>query len=138
MTGQEITTAVKSLELPHNSYVVFGSCPMALAGIRESSDIDMLVTPEVFAKLEAQGWKKRYKGPGDEPVVKGDFEAHAHWTFGPHDITLEQLLADATIADGVPFASLQEVRLWKEASGRPKDLVDVKLIDEYLAVVSKV
>jgi hypothetical protein len=36
------------------------------------------------------------------------------------------------VIDGIPFASLEEVRKWKIASGRPKDIADIKLIDEYL------
>jgi hypothetical protein len=45
MTGQDIINKVKPLNLPKGQYVVFGSCPMALAGLREAGDIDMLVTP---------------------------------------------------------------------------------------------
>lgn len=41
MTGQEIIAKVKKLKLPKNSYVVFGSGPLAAAGIREADDIDM-------------------------------------------------------------------------------------------------
>lgn len=133
MTGQEITTAVQTLNFPAGSYIVFGSCPMALAGIRESSDIDMLVTPELFADLEKQGWKKLHKAPGDEPLVSGDFEVHARWDFSSHQPSLSQLLATATVVDGVPFTALEEVKKWKQSSGRPKDLVDIGLIDSYLA-----
>jgi hypothetical protein len=43
------------------------------------------------------------------------------------------LLKTANYIDGIPFASLQEVRKWKESSGRPKDIKDLDLIDKYLA-----
>src|SRR5215216_4531838 len=65
MTSQEIIEKVNGLQLPIDEFVVFGSCPMALAGIRESNDIDMAVTPKLFADLEKQGWKKLFKAPGD-------------------------------------------------------------------------
>jgi len=132
MTGQDIIRKTKELNLPKGSYIVFGSCPMAVARIRESSDIDMLVTDEVFESLATSGWKIVIKGPRDNPLALGDFEAHNNWNFSSYSPTLEQLLSTATVVEGVPFASLEEVRKWKAASGRPKDLVDIKLIDKYL------
>jgi hypothetical protein len=138
MTAQEIIAKVKELNWPEGSYVVFGSCPMALAGIREANDIDFLVSKELFAELKTQGWKQIYKTPNDQPLTKDSFEArgvlevHDNWNFSLYNPTLEHLLASATLADGVSFAALKEVRKWKAAAGRPKDLKDVELIDEYL------
>lgn len=132
MTGQEIIKAVKAQDFPAGSYIVFGSCPMALAEIRQSSDIDMLVTPELYQELAQKGWKKIVKAPGDEPLTSGDFEAHTNWSFSSYQPTLDHLLNTATVVDGVPFASLEEVRKWKQSSGRPKDLTDIELIDDYL------
>lgn len=131
MTKDEIVSKVKELKLPENSYIVFGSGPMAIAGIREAKDIDLLVSKEVFADLEKAGWRVVYKGPKDEPVVYGIFEAHYNWDFSPYSPTLKHLLAAATIVDGIPFASLEEVRKWKAVSG-PKHLPDIELIDAYL------
>lgn len=132
MTKQEIIAKVKGLKLPEDSYVVFGSCPMALAGIRESNDIDMLVTKEVFTSLGMAGWTLANKGKRDNPLVYDVFEAHKSWNFSSYSPTLKHLLASATVVDKVPFASLKEVRTWKAASGRPKDFADIKLIDKYL------
>lgn len=132
MTGQEIIQAVKDQDFPAGSYIVFGSCPMALAEIRQSSDVDMLVTPELYEILAQRGWQKIVKAPGDEPLTHGDFEAHDSWNFSSYQPTLDQLLRTATIVDDVPFASLQEVKKWKQSSGRPKDITDIKLIDEFL------
>lgn len=132
MTGQEIITKVKELRLPEESYIVFGSCPMALAGIRESSDIDMLVSDDVFEALRKQGWRILNKGGNDKPLTQEEFEAHKSWNFSSYQPTLEQLLETATIIEDIPFASLEEVRKWKASSGRPKDLEDIRLIDDYL------
>ncbi len=133
MTDNDIINKVKELGLPHDSYVVFGSCPMALAGIRESSDIDMLVSEEVFAGLQKSGWKILDKGGKDKPLVNGNFEAHKSWEFSHYNPSLSHLLETADIVDDVPFASLDEVRKWKAASARPKDIKDIELIDKHLA-----
>ena len=132
MTGKEIIEKVKALNLPPTSYVVDGSCPMAIAGLRESNDIDLLVSKELFEQLKERGWREHEKGPNDKPLVHDVFEAHSQWDFSPYIFTLPQLQATATIVDGIPFASLQEVRNWKAATARPKDNKDIELIDAYL------
>ena len=136
MTGPEIVTKVQQLRWPEGSYVVFGSCPMALAGIREAQDIDFLVSPELFQRLIEEGWAERDKGPTDKPRVYEDFEAHQNWGFSHYAPTLTQLLSTATVVNNVAFASLEEVRKWKASGNRPKDKADVKLIDSYLKKTS--
>ena len=131
MKSQEIIANVKALSLPKGSYAVFGSCPLALAGIREANDIDLLVSEKVFAELKKAGWQEIDKGKNDKPLVQGIFEAHKNWAFSSYSPTLRDLLADATIADGIPFASLTKDLKWKSASGRSKDLADVELVNQY-------
>ncbi len=132
MTGEQVIAKVKSLNLQPGTFIVFGSGPLAVAGIRGVRDIDMVVSESVAAQLEAAGWKRIDKGPNDTPLAHDVFEAHTgQWNFSPHTPTLEQLLEGATIVDGVPFASLEEVRGWKTASGGPKHLKDVAAIDDH-------
>lgn len=138
MTGQEIIEKVKSLNLPEGQFVVFGACPLAVAGLRETGDIDMVVSSSVLEELKKRGWKQITKGEDDKPYTHDIFEAHDKWGFGVYPRTLEQLLATADVVDGIPFASLQEVRAWKAASGRPKDLGDIKLIDNHLEAKASV
>lgn len=132
MTGEEIIVKVRALNLPSDSYVVFGSCPLALAGIREAQDIDLLVSEKLFAELKRAGWKELEKSPDDKPLTNDVFEAHPNWNFSSYRPTLKQLLESADMVERVPFASLTEVRKWKVASGRPKDDIDVELIDKHL------
>ncbi len=132
MTREEIVRKVKELNFSKGSYIVFGSCPLAAVGIREANDIDLLVSEELFEKLKETGWKERVKSTHDNPLVFDVFEAHSNWNFSPYSPTLTHLLSSAMIIDSVPFASLEEVRKWKAASGGPKHLTDVKLIDTYL------
>jgi len=133
MDKDEIIKQVKTLGFTRGSYIVFGSCPMAIVGIRESSDIDLLVSHELFDDLKSLGWQQIEKSPNDRPLVKDDFEAHKNWDFSSYKPTLQHLLKSADIIDGIPFASLNEVLRWKTASGRPKDITDIKLINKYLA-----
>ena len=135
MTKEEIITKVKTLNLPKGSYIVFGSCPMAVLGIREANDIDLLVSQEIYEKLKKDGWEEIDKGPNDKPLIRDVFEAHNNWNFSSYNPTLEDLLTSAIEVDGVTFASLEDVRKWKVASGRPKDVNDIKMIDNYFDII---
>lgn len=117
--------------------MVFGSCPLAAAGIREAGDIDLYVTAEVLDGFRDQGWHQIDKGPEDKPYTKGAFEAHATWAFSPYSPSLKQLLKTAHTIDGVSFASLEEVRKWKVASGGPKHSADVRRIDRHMSLHGK-
>jgi hypothetical protein len=132
MTKDEIIAKVKVLNLPKDSYVVFGSGPMAVVGLREAKDIDMLVSTDVLLALKKSGWQTLDKGPKDQPAVFDVFEAHDNWDFSSYNPTLVQLLATATIVEGIPFASLLEVKKWKAAASTPKNQADIALIDAYL------
>jgi hypothetical protein len=131
VTGQEIIAKVKTLGWPDGSYIVFGSGPMALAGLRESEDIDFLVSSALLKQLAEQGWEQIEKNANDKPFVRDVFEAHDNWNFTSYNPSLAELLERATVVQDIAFASLEDVRKWKEAGKRPKDLKDIELIDDY-------
>ena len=58
MTKEDIVTKVRALGLPKDSYIVFGSCPLAAVGIRESNDIDMLVSEQGYEQLKNYSWQQ--------------------------------------------------------------------------------
>ncbi len=43
-----IVKEVKSLGLPEGEYAVFGSGPLAVHKIRDTRDIDLLVSPKLY------------------------------------------------------------------------------------------
>lgn len=131
LTTEKIVAQVKALNLPEHSYIVCGGA-MAAAGIRGAADIDLFVSKEAFELLRSRGWEQVQKG-NVQPLVRGLIEVHDNWDFGPYSPTLEELLESAVVVDGVPFASLQEVKKWKAIAAWPKDLADIALIDEFLA-----
>jgi hypothetical protein len=133
MTGQQIIDSTKELQLPIGEFVVFGSCPMALAGIRESDDIDIFVSQALYDELKQKGWSEQANEQGVVGLVSGHFDVHKQWEFGAYSPTLRDVLANAKQVDGVPFAALDDVIKWKQILARPKDLRDVALIEQYLA-----
>lgn len=128
MTPEQIIQKVKELNLPKGEYLVFGSAPICMRRIRNCEDIDLFVSPRIYRELKATGWKETKFAT----LEKAPFEVGADWEFGAYNPSLKELLAQADIFDGVPFASLKDVIAWKKTFGREKDLADVQLIKNYL------
>ncbi len=128
----DIIQKVKSLNLPVGQYAVFGSAPMAIRKIRESHDIDMVVTEELYQHLKDHGWKDKVSNNGSKMLHKDEFEVGMSWEFGEYKPDVANLIQNADMFEGIPFVKLEEVLKWKKAWGRDKDQVDIKLIEEYM------
>lgn len=129
MNVDDVVRVVKKLQFSVGSYIVYGSGPLALHGLRVVNDVDMLVTKELKAKLKTSGWKEVNKGPNDTPVTKGDVEVHDTWSFCDYNPTLDELLGRADYYEGIAFASLTDVLKWKTAShASDKNLKDIEMI----------
>ncbi len=125
----ELFEKVKELGLPSGSYAIFGSGPMAVRGLRECRDIDLVVTEELFEEYKsASGWELKDAG-GKEMLAKDGIEMAADW--GPGEWDVEQLIEDADIIENLPFVRLAEVLRWKKLLKREKDLKDIEIIEDY-------
>lgn len=126
---------LKKLNLPDDKYAVFGSGPMAVRGIREANDIDIIALPELFAKLfKKYGEKKIKRGLQNQRSIQlSDIEIWEDWAPGEWDI--EKLIKEADIFHGVRFVKLAEVLSWKKLMGREKDLRDVARLEKLARIV---
>ncbi|HEX6447492.1 MAG TPA: hypothetical protein VF053_20520 [Streptosporangiales bacterium] len=126
--------AVRGLDLPPGQYAVFGSGPIVVRGLREGADIDLLVTPELYARLrDTPEWTPRLRSDGGETLARADFDVMDRLEFPGYVGDVPAMIADAERIDGVPFVRLPELRRFKAALNRPKDHVDLDLIDGALA-----
>jgi hypothetical protein len=125
---------VKRLNLPLSQYVIFGSGPLEAHGIRATRDTDLLVTPELYQELKRRpGWSERDWSDGGRYLAFEEVEADDSWDYGAYNPHPEEVIARAEMINGLPFAPISDVLAWKKAFNRPKDQVDIKLIEEYLA-----
>jgi len=123
-----IKQKILGLKLPENSFIVVGSGILNALGIRESNDIDMIVAQDVFDSLDRIGWE--HDTWANQTVLKKDvFDLGVHWM----NVKIEKLLQRATVVDGIPYLSLSDLLAWKIERARPKDILDVKLINDYIA-----
>lgn len=128
----DIVKAINQAKLPKDQLIVVASGIMNALGIRESDDIDLVITPELYKRLKnTPGWKEIEKH-GYNVLMNGPFEAGLSWDNDDEIPNLDYLLKDAVYIKDVPFASLEKVRTWKEKMGREKDKKDLVLIDNYL------
>jgi predicted nucleotidyltransferase len=119
---------LKSHNLPKSDYAVFGSAVMAVRGMREAPNIDVIVTNKLWSELLE---KNR---PDEEGFIRltGQIKI-SNWWFAPTRKTISQLITEAEEIDGLPFVQLDEVLDYKQGLNRPKDIEDVRLIKEYMA-----
>lgn len=118
---------IATLGFPEGSYVVVGSGILNALGIRSSTDIDLIVTDEVFYSLaDKPDWTQGRWGEKNV-YQRGAFEVCNDW-YGQNAV---DLLKRARTIDDVPYLSLGDVYEWKKQNGREKDMQDVALIDEY-------
>ncbi len=130
-------SVLRKLDLPAKNYVVFGSGPLWVRGLRESHDLDILARGSAWERAKQVGQLGTVVG-SDRPVVRIPgmaIEIFDTWYPGAWD---EQGIIDrAEMIDGLPFASLADVQAWKKRMGRPKDLADLRLLAEYVTQPSQ-
>jgi len=131
---QELFKKIREIGLLLGEYVIFGSGPMCILGLKECHDLDILVIEDVFEEYKKKpDWKFvefERNGRQVEFLEKENIELYKNW--GPGKWDDEKLIKEAELIDGLPFVKLEYVIKWKKISGREKDLNDIELIKEYL------
>ena len=115
---------------PADEYVVFGSGPLHVHGIREASDVDVVVTQARWDRLVEAGHQPVDHRPGVLHLQLGPVEVLSGWWayVGEPD----EIVATGVLLGGIPFAPLDLVLRWKRRCDRPKDVVDVVLLEAHL------
>ena len=125
---------LKNLNLPKGKFAIFGSGPIGVRNIRDTHDLDIIITKELFDKYKnMQGWEvKNFERDGRyvEMIENSGIEFYNNW--GPGEWDTNQLINEAELIDNLPFVNLDTVIKWKQISGRKKDLKDIQLIKTFL------
>jgi hypothetical protein len=129
-----LITAAKHLG-PHRSgrAIVFGSAPLVLAGLpRQPRDIDLFVTEDLYQDLLTDHGSERCDDQGHRFLLLDD--GIEVWSSFP-GVCWDQVASRARLdprGAGLRIADLSDVRRYKVALGRPRDLADIQLIDALL------
>ena len=127
---------LKDLDLPEGQFVVIGSGPLAVRGMRDTNDLDVVVTQDVWGELikkypvivNSEGINRIDFGNGIETLERNIRSIFTNSSVVPFDEIFEK----PDVFEGVQFMNLNHLKKIKLKMGREKDLADVKLIDEYL------
>jgi hypothetical protein len=114
-TIKRFLTELDALNIPREDYVIFGSGPMAIKGLLEPADLDVVVRENVYKEMF-----------GDkEPIRIGNIELSYTWP----KIKTEEIFKNINWVQGYPFADIKLVRHYKKEMNREKDITDLKLLN---------
>lgn len=131
----EIFKRIEKFNLPTGQYAVFGSALLDVWGLRDANDLDIIVTPELFEQLKNEGWEEKQ---GNGFFILSRLDANVTTvqnrpTDGDYNPDRIQLIKEAIEINGIPFVRVEEVIACKTAYNRPKDLQDIKMLQDYLS-----
>jgi hypothetical protein len=130
MNRHDVTQELRALSLPAGEYVVVGGGVLAMRGIRDTEDIDLVVSERLFADLQAQGWRAKTRPNGKPGLKHGLIEAYLDVNCESFERSTSWLLENAQVLDGIPTIDLETLENFKAGYGRPKDLRDLTLLRE--------
>lgn len=119
---------LSALNLPPDQYIVVGSGILAARGIRETRDLDLVLSPELFQQYQQKGWKEKMRPNGKPSLTKGKVELYLDVNAGNFNPTFEELKSRQQVIQGFPFISLRDLLKFKQAYGREKDLKDIEIL----------
>jgi len=135
MSFKDNLTALKKLNLPTSDFVVVSSGALAVRGICDARDLDVVVSDELWEELISK-YKVKINEFGIKTVeLENEIEIldPAGSLYGNQGgIPMKTIFEKADIFEGIKFINLNHLKTIKLEVGREKDLHDVKLIDDYL------
>ena len=138
MKREEIVESIKNLEFPQGEYIIVWSWPMAMRGIKEANDIDIVVSPKLFNQCILKNREqipRTYKEKvGEVYLRKENIELYLDVNCWSHNPAFSELLQRADIIEGIAFASLEDILAFKKeyVKKNPKHILDIEKIERYI------
>jgi ADP-ribose pyrophosphatase YjhB (NUDIX family) len=128
---------LKNLNLTPDNCIVIGSGVLEALNIRGANDIDTVVTKEKYKELTNSGILRKETINGRELLTGDDFEIGNCWNILGKDWSFEDLIHNSIIIDNIRYNSVDFLLKVKKdwianKKERPKDIEDVRLMEEYL------
>jgi hypothetical protein len=134
MRFKDLLEELDILELPMGEYAISGSGPLAIRGIRDSKDLDILVTEELWNALTV-----KYSHKEAVSLRIGNIEVFCEKLFGENSVgpKVEEQIRAAETIQGYPFVNLETIKFYKRLGNRDKDKHDLQLIEQFERVNSR-
>jgi len=127
-TRRPVVEMVKSLGLNINDYVVIGGGVLEVLDLRQTVDVDLVVSKSVYGKFKDLGWKEYIQDDGKKILSRRGYKIMMHYMRRD----LRRLTKYSFIKNGVRFMGINDLIESKERLGRSKDLEDIDLLNKYL------
>lgn len=138
MNKEELLNEIQKLEFPNTDFIIVGGSALAIRNLRETSDLDIVVTPKLFEKLKNDNkWSYKIHPNGKPKLYKDFIEVYLDVNTDDFQRSTSQLFEHADIFNQIQFIDLQKLMQLKQSYGREKDLHDIELIQTYLASQQK-
>lgn len=128
-TGRHITNfdRIRSLTLPATQYVVIGGAVLEFLGIRNTKEVDLVVSKKIYNKLNTGKWKEYIQDNGKRILSKDGYKIMTSWM----GKDLKELQKSSLTIDGIPLMGIDDLVECKTQLGRKKDKEDIKRIALY-------
>ena len=130
-SGKHVSTIdkIKALKLARKQYVVIGGAVLEMYGIRQTNDVDIVVSKSVYNRLSKHHWKEFVLDDGKKILSRSGYKIMQSW-MGKN---LEDFQRNSIVVNGIPVMGLEDIISCKLSHGRKKDLQDVKRIKEFMS-----
>jgi SulP family sulfate permease len=129
MEHHSVVERVKKLKLPADEYVVIGGAVLDALHLRNTSDIDLVVSDQVYREYrDTHHWSEYVQDNGKRILSRDGYNLMHTWL----GRSLRSLSHGAQMIDGVRFMSLEKLIEHKRHLSRRKDMSDITLLRDYL------
>jgi hypothetical protein len=132
MNRDQVLAELHALKLTFGQYVVVGGAALAIRDIRDTEDIDLVVTPQLFDELAARGWQPKVRPSGKPGLKFARAEAYLDVNCQAFERSTSWLLEHAERVHDTPLVDLPTLARFKAGYGRDKDVRDLRLISEHM------
>ena len=118
---------LNKLNLPKDKYAIIGSAALAVRGIRDNEDLDIVVNNKTLDDL-----KNRLEYKEKQFTLKIKNTHIEIWKSCPLIKNIDKVIRDSEIINSYRFVKLKYILKYKSASNKLRDKKDIKLIQDYL------
>lgn len=138
----KIKSYLDKLKLNPTNSIVIGSGILNALNIRESNDIDLVVSEVEYARFLKDSHYVKFNKHGNDVLTKDNIEISTHWIILGEEWTFDKSLLESIVINNIRYIKIEFLLKVKKSwisngEGREKDINDVKLIERYLVSKEK-
>jgi hypothetical protein len=135
---RRLIKVITDLELDPGDFVIFGSGPLLVHGLRRSvRDLDVVTRGATWRRVSQRGFPATGAISGTPMALfwGGLIQFSPEWISKEFDT--DDLIDRAENIQGLPFAQLTDVLKYKQKLNRPKDRLDIEALLDLLHPTSR-